>query len=266
MGRRLRYGLLCVLYALSVGLTVVAFTGDGGQPVVPGLLLAALATAIMLSGLRSTERRRERHRLRHAHGLSAYDTRMAMHLVAGGNVMRAPLRPTARDYAERQLRQGPTSVWVMVLGFVAAVALYIPYAAIPGGRVLAIMGFGVVGYLVHHAYTRPERLRGVLAGLDPAPASAARRPGARMSAPFVGSPTAVARSVAPPASAHPESTGRVRLQRPWTWRNCLSEYIVEIDGRSVGKLRSRASAEYPVAPGAHEVRVHLDTTGYPEKG
>jgi hypothetical protein len=46
----------------------------------------------------------------------------------------------------------------------------------------------------------------------------------------------------------------------------MSEYIVEIDGRRVGRLRSGASTVYEVTPGHHEVRVRLDTVMAPKMG
>ncbi len=50
------------------------------------------------------------------------------------------------------------------------------------------------------------------------------------------------------------------------FRNSLNEYIVDIDGRRVGRLRSGASAQHEVSPGHHEIRVHLDTIIDPKIG
>ncbi len=48
--------------------------------------------------------------------------------------------------------------------------------------------------------------------------------------------------------------------------NSLNEYIVEVDGRRLGRLRSGASAQHEVSPGPHEVRVRLDTIMDPKMG
>lgn len=61
-------------------------------------------------------------------------------------------------------------------------------------------------------------------------------------------------------------TTQITLHRPRTFRNSMSEYIVEIDGRRVGRLRSGASTVYEVTPGHHEVRVRLDTVMAPRMG
>jgi len=157
--------LIGVLYVVLALVVVVGFVGDVGPLDVPGLLIAALMIALALLGVRWSERRRERKRLVHAHGLSTYDARMAMHLVDSGQVMRGALRPAGRDYAQRQLDRGPTPVWVSALGVVMAVAVYLPYAALPGTRVFALVGIGFVGLRCHHTYTRPTRLRSVLGNL-----------------------------------------------------------------------------------------------------
>jgi len=61
-------------------------------------------------------------------------------------------------------------------------------------------------------------------------------------------------------------TSLITLHRPRMFRNSLNEYIVEIDGRRVGRLRSGASAQHEVSPGHHEIRVHLDTIMDPKIG
>ena len=106
--RRVRYVLTGVLYVVLALFVVVGFAGDFGLLNVPGLLIAALVIAVALLGMRWSERRVERKRLVHEYGLSAYDARMAMHLVDSGQVMRAALRPAGRDYAQCQLDHGPT--------------------------------------------------------------------------------------------------------------------------------------------------------------
>ena len=125
MVRRVRYVLIGVLYAVLALFVAVGFVGDLGLLDVPSLLIAALVIAFALLGSRWSDRRGERKRLVHEHGLSAYDARMAMHLVDSGQVMRTALRPAGRSYAQRQLDRGPTPVWVPALGVVMAVAVYL---------------------------------------------------------------------------------------------------------------------------------------------
>lgn len=277
MVRRVRYVLIGVLYAVLALFVAVGFVGDLGLLDVPSLLIAALVIAFALLGLRWSDRRVERKRLLHEHGLSAYDARMAMHLVDSGEVMRAALRPAGRDYAQRQLDRGPTPMWIPALGVVMAVAVYLPYAGFPGARVFALVGIGFVGFRCHHVYTRPARLRSVLVNLAPteapelharpeAPRSHAISRPAKPASAFPISNTAAIQSAAHPSSSNAALTALVTLRRPRSFRNSLSEYIVEIDGRRVGRLRSRAAQEFAVQPGHHEVRVRLDTLMAPRRG
>jgi len=277
MVRRVRYVLIGVLYAVLALFVAVGFVGDLGLLDVPSLLIAALVIAFALLGTRWSDRRGERKRLVHEHGLSAYDARMVMHLVDSGQVMRTALRPAGRDYAQRQLDRGPTPVWVPALGVVMAVAVYLPYAGLPDARVFALMGIGVVGFRCHHLYTRPARLRSVLVNLAPtdapelharpeAPRSHAISRPAKPSSASPVSDTAAIQSAAHPSSSNAALTALLTLRRPRAFRNSLSEYIVEIDGRRVGRLRARASQEFAVPPGYHEVRVRLDTIMAPKMG
>ncbi len=279
MVRRVRYTLIGVLYVVLALVVVVGFVGDVGPLDGPGLLFAALMIGLALLGVRWSERRGERKRLVHAHGLSAYDARMAMHLVDSGQVMRGALRPAGRDYAQRQLDRGPTPVWVPALGVVMAVAVYLPYAALPGTRVFALVGIGFVGLRCQHTYTRPTRLRSVLGNLTstPAPGLPTRSEALRKFPAATRAPTsafaisATTSDTAPRSAAHPSSsnaafTALITLRRPRAFRNSLSEYIVDIDGHRAGRLRSRASEEYAVQPGQHEIRVRLDTILAPKMG
>ena len=271
--------LIGVLYVVLALVVVVGFVGDVGPLDVPGLLIATLMIALALLGVRWSERRGERKRLVHAHGLSAYDARMAMHLVDSGQVMRGALRPAGRDYAQRQLDRGPTPVWVPALGVVMAVAVYLPYAALPGTRVFTLVGIGFVGFRCQHTYTRPTRLRSVLENLTsttapglPTQSEALRKFPAATRAPTSAFAISAATSdTAPRSAAHPSSsnaalTALITLRRPRAFRNSLSEYIVDIDGHLAGRLRSRASEEYAVQPGQHDIRVRLDTILAPEMG
>ena len=274
--RRVRYVLIGVLYVVLALVVVVGFVGDVGPLDVPGLLIATLMIALALLGVRWSERRGERKRLAHAYRLSAYDARMAMHLVDSGQVMRGALRPAGRDYAQRQLDRGPTPVWVPALGVVMAVAVYLPYAALPGTRVFALVGIAFVGLRCHHTYTRPTRLRSVLGNLTsttapglPTRSEALRKFPAATRAPtsaFAISATTSDTAPQSPSSSNAALTALIALRRPRAFRNSLSEYIVDIDGHRAGRLRSRASEEYAVQPGQHEIRVRLDTILAPKMG
>jgi len=247
--------LIGVLYVVLALVVVVGFVGDVGPLDGPGSLIAALMIALALLGVRWSERRGERKRLVHAHRLSAYDARMAMHLVDSGQVMRGALRSAGRDYAQRQLDRGPTPVCA---------------------RVFALVGIGFVGLRCQHTYTRPTRLRSVLGNLTSTPApglptrsEALRKFPAANRAPtsaFAISATTSDTAPQSPSSSNAALTALITLRRPRAFRNSLSEYIVDIDGHRAGRLRSRASEEYAVQPGQHEIRVRLDTILAPKMG
>jgi len=253
--------LIGVLYLVLALFVAVGFAGDLGLMDVPSLLIAALVITVALIGLRWSDRRVERKHLVHDHGLSSYDARMAMHLVDSGEVMRAALRPAGRDYAQRQLDHGPTPVWVPALGVVMAVAVYLPYAALPDARVFALAGIGVIGFRCHHVYTRPARLRSALGNLTSITApglhaheALTRIPTATRATPTSTFPLASSHATGTsaahtPPSRNAASTALITLRRPRAFRTSLSEYIVEIDGRRVGRLRTRTSEGYAVQPG-----------------
>jgi len=268
-----------VLYLFSVGFVVAPLAGDYFLPVVLSVLAAASVVVFALLGGRWWDHRRARIRLADKYDLSSYDARMAMHLVDSGQVMRAALRPAGRDYAEHQLERARTPVWVPVLGVVLALAVFIPYAALLNARVLAFIGIGTVGYQCYRTYTRPDRLQAALAKLTGASQAPEANPrGEVIPLPRRAAPVDRVAPARPSVSTRAASStadielrgdavpSQITLQRSFTWRNSLAEYIVEIDGHRVGRLRPRASKMHEVRPGKHEIRVHFDTTGYPEKG
>jgi hypothetical protein len=53
----------------------------------------------------------------------------------------------------------------------------------------------------------------------------------------------------------------VRVVREHAWQDRYREYIVEVDGRRVGKIRGGEVQDFPVRVGEHTVRIKIDWTG-----
>lgn len=169
MPSRVQEVLIAVLAATSAAFVLLGLLG--GPPVVLfSVLGAAVVVAVVFEAVEWSERRRERGRLAREHDLSTYDVRMVILLVDSGEVPRGALHPAARDYAQRQLDRGTVSVWWLVLGGALGVAVAVTAAVVLSPVVVgaAIVGIALAGYNSYRSYTRPDRLRRVLANVSPA--------------------------------------------------------------------------------------------------
>ena len=58
--------------------------------------------------------------------------------------------------------------------------------------------------------------------------------------------------------------GSVTIERRrQIWRDFFRSYVVTVDGREVGKLRSGGKETFNLEPGLHEVRMKIDWCGSP---
>lgn len=160
---------------LATAVAAFVLLGSFGGPLVAlfGVLGVAVVVAVVLAAGGWSERRRERDRLAREYDLSTYDARMVIQLVDSGEVLRGALHPAARDYAQRQLDRGPVPVWWLVLGGALTVAVAVTAVVVnPTLAAAAIIGVAfAVGNVYYYSYTRPPRLRRVLASVSPLPST-----------------------------------------------------------------------------------------------
>ncbi len=164
---RVQEVLIAVLAAAAAAFVLLGLLG-GPRVVLYSVYGVAMVVAVVFGAVGWSERRRERNRLAREHDLSTYDARMVIQLVDSGEVLRGALHPAARDYAQRQLDRGTVPVWRLVLAAALGMAVTVTFVVLSPTLVLtAIFWIAFAGYGFYSSYTRPNRLRRVLANVSP---------------------------------------------------------------------------------------------------